>query len=58
MDKRQQEMYQLVRGLEENAKVIIAEQDKMIHTLADIQGKIDKFTGEVEDHETVIRQLR
>ena len=39
MDKRQDEIYQVSRGLEENAKVTRAEQDKMTHTLGEILGK-------------------
>ena len=58
MVKRQDEIYQVSRGLEENAKVTRAEQDKMIHTLGDILAKVNKITGEVEDHDTVIRLLR
>jgi len=58
MDKRQGEMYMMQRGLEENAKVTRAEQDKMMHILSDIQGKVTKLTGEVEKHENFISQIR
>jgi len=58
MDKRQDEVYIMQRGLEENAKVTRAEQDKMIHILSDIQGKVTKLAGEVEDHENFISQIR
>ena len=54
MDKRQDEVYIMQRGLEENAKVTRAEQDKMMHILSDIQGKVTKLTGEVEEHENFI----
>ena len=55
---RQEEMYLLQRGIEENIKVTRAEQDKMMHIVADIQGKVTKLTNEVEDHDMVIRQIR
>jgi len=58
MDKRQDEVYIMQRGLEENAKVTRAEQDKMMHILSDIQGKVTKLTGEVEEHENFISQIR
>ena len=58
MDKRQDEMYIMQRGLEENAKVTRAEQDKMMHILSDIQGKVTKLVGEVEEHENFISQIR
>ncbi|MGH4118060.1 hypothetical protein [Clostridium sp.] len=58
MDKRQDEVYIMQRGLEENAKVTRAEQDKMMHILFDIQGKVTKLTGEVEEHENFISQIR
>ena len=58
MEERQEEMYLIQRGLEENAKVTRAEQDKIIHILYDIQGKVTKLGNEVEDHDTVIRQIR
>ena len=58
MDKKQGEVYIMQRGLEENAKVTRAEQDKMMHILSDIQGKVTKLTGEVEEHENFISQIR
>lgn len=58
MEKRQDEMYLLFRSLEENVKVTRAEQEKMTYVLADIQGKLTKLTEKVEDHETVIEQIR
>ena len=58
MEKRQDEMYIMQRALEENAKVTRAEQEKMMYILADIQGKVTKLTEEVEEHETVINQIR
>lgn len=58
MDKRQDKVYIMQRGLEENAKVTRAEQDKMMHILSDIQGKVTKLTGEVEEHENFISQIR
>lgn len=58
MEKRQDEMYILQRGMEENLKVTRAEQEKMMYILADIQGKVTKLTGEVEQHENVISQIR
>jgi len=58
IEKRQDEMYIMQRGLEENAKVTRAEQDKMIHILSDIQGKVTKLVGEVEEHENFISQIR
>ena len=58
IDKRQDEMYVLLRGLEENAKVTRAEQEKMMYTIVDIQGKVTKLTEEVQEHDTVIRQIR
>lgn len=58
MDKRQDEVYIMQRGLEENAKVTRAEQDKMVHILSDIHGKVTKLSGEVEEHENFISQIR
>jgi hypothetical protein len=58
MDKRHDEVYVMQRGLEENAKVTRAEQDKMMHILSDIQGKVTKLSGEVEEHENFISQIR
>jgi uncharacterized protein YlxW (UPF0749 family) len=58
MEKRQDEMYVMQRALEENAKVTRAEQSKMMYILADIQGKVTKLTGEVEQHENFISQIR
>lgn len=58
MDKRQDEMYVMQRGLEENAKVTRSEQSKMMYILADIQGKVTRLTGEVEQHENFISQIR
>ena len=58
MNKRQDEVYIMQRGLEENDKVIRAEQDKMMHILSDIQGKVTKLAGEVEEHENFISQIR
>jgi len=58
MDKKQDEVYIMQRGLEENAKVTRAEQDKMMHILSDIQGKVTKLVGEVEEHENFISQIR
>ena len=58
MDKRQDEVYIMQRGLEENAKVTRAEQEKMMYILSDIQGKVTKVTGEVEEHENFISQIR
>lgn len=58
MEKRQDEMYIMQRGLEENAKVTRAEQDKMMYILSDIQGKVTKLSGEVEEHENFISQIR
>lgn len=58
MGKRQDEMYIMQRGLEENIKVIRAEQDKMMYIIADIQGKVTKLTEEVEEHENIISQIR
>jgi len=58
MDKRQDEMYIMQRGLEENAKTTRAEQNKMIYILSDIQGKVTKLAGEVEEHENFISQIR
>ena len=58
MDKRQDEVYLMQRGLEENAKVTRAGQDKMMYILSDIQGKVTKLTGEVEEHENFISQIR
>ncbi|PRR83069.1 hypothetical protein [Clostridium vincentii] len=58
MDKRQDEMYIMQRGLEENAKVTRAQQEKMMYILSDIQGKVTKLTGEVEEHENFISQIR
>lgn len=55
---RQDETYQIVRSLEENAKITRAEQDKMNHVLADIQGKITRLVEEVDEHDLVIRQIR
>ena len=58
MEKRQDEVYIMQRALAENAKVTRAEQDKMIHILSDIQGKVTKLVGEVEEHENFISQIR
>ncbi|AGK98201.1 hypothetical protein [Clostridium pasteurianum] len=58
MGKRQDEMYLLFRSLEENVKVTRAEQEKATYVLADMQGKLTKLTEKVEDHETVIEQIR
>lgn len=58
VDKRQDEMYIMQRALEENAKVTRAEQSKMMYILADIQGKVTKLTGEVQQHENFISQIR
>ncbi len=58
IEKRQDEMYIMQRALEENIKVTRAEHEKMVYVLADIQGKVTKLTEEVEEHETVINQLR
>ncbi|PRR77167.1 hypothetical protein CLLI_25790 [Clostridium liquoris] len=58
MGKRQDEMYSLQKAFEENVKVTRAEQDKMMHMVADIQGKVTRLTSEVEDHESIIKQIR
>ena len=58
MDKRQDEVYIMQRGLEENTKVTRAEQEKMMYILSDIQGKVTKLTNKVEDHENFISQIR
>ena len=58
IDRGQGETYQLIKALEENAKVTRAEQDKMAYNIADIQGKINRIVGEVEEHDNVIRQIR
>lgn len=58
MEKRQDEMYIMQKALEENTKVTRAEQEKMMYILADMQGKVTKLTEKVEDHETVINQLK
>ena len=51
-------MYLMQRSLEENIKVTRAEQDKMMFIVSDIQGKVTKLTGEVEEHEKVIDKIR
>ena len=58
IDKKQEEMYLMQRSLEENIKVTRAEQDKMMFIVSDIQGKVTKLTGEVEEHEKVIDKIR
>ena len=58
MGMRQDEMYIMQRALEENSKVTRAEQSKMMYIIADIQGKVTKLTGEVEQHENFISQIR
>lgn len=58
MEKRQEEMYLMQRSLEENIKITKAEQEKMMYTVADIEGKVIKLSSQVEDHESVIRQIR
>lgn len=58
IEVRQDEMYQVVRALEENVNVVRAEQEKMVFALANIQGKVSKLADNVEDHETVINQIR
>ena len=58
IEKRQEEMYLMQKSLEENIKITRAEQDKMMYTVADIQGKVLKLSSQVEDHESVIRQIR
>lgn len=58
VENRQDEMYNMQRGLEENVKVIMTQQEKMMYILTDIQGKLTKLTQEVDEHETVIRQIR
>jgi len=58
IDSRQDEMYKMIRALEENVSVTRAEQEKMSYVLADIQGKVNMLTNEVEDHQKVISQLR
>jgi len=58
MEKSQGEMYIMQRGLEENAKVTRANQDKMAYTLADIQGIVKKLSIEVEEHESIISQIK
>ena len=58
MEKSQGEMYIMQRGLEENAKVTRAQQEKMGYTLADIQGIVTKLSVEVEEHESIISQIK
>lgn len=58
MEKSQGEMYIMQRGLEENAKVTRANQDKMAYMLADIQGIVKKLSIEVEEHESIISQIK
>lgn len=58
MEKRQEEMYLMQKSLEENIKATRAEQDKMTYTVAGLQGKVSKLSLQVEDHETVIGQIR
>ena len=58
VERMQEEMYLLQRALEENIKVTRAEQENMMHIVIDMQGKVTKLANEVEDHATVIRQIR
>ena len=58
MEKSQGEMYIMQRGLEENAKVTRAQQEKMGYTLADIQGIVTKLSVEVQEHESIISQIK
>lgn len=58
LETRQDESYKIIRALEENSKTTRAEQDKMMFMIADIQGKVNILSNEVEDHEKVISQLR
>ncbi|MHC6178745.1 hypothetical protein ACYUJ6_02625 [Clostridium sp. JNZ X4-2] len=58
MEKKQDEMYLIQRSLEENVKVTRAEQDKITYILSDIQGKVTKLTERVDEHESVIEQIR
>lgn len=55
---RQDEMYIIQRGIEENIKITRAEQEKMQYTLADIQGKVTTLANEVKEHDAVINQIR
>lgn len=58
METRQGEMYSMLVALEENAKVTRASQDRMEYVLADILGKVNKLTTEVDEHENVIQQIK
>ena len=58
IEKRQDEIFVIQRALEENIMVTRAEQDKMMHMVADIQGKATRLTSEVEEHDEVIKQIK
>lgn len=58
MEKSQGEMYIMQRGLEENAKVTRAQQEKMSYMLADVQGIVKKLSIEVKEHEDSISQIK
>lgn len=58
IESRQDEMYQMLVGLEENAKITRAEQDKISYTLADMQNKLNRLVEDVEEHDSVINQIK
>ena len=58
IEERQDEIFVIQRALEENNMVTRAEQDKMMHMVADIQGKATRLTSEVEEHDEVIKQIK
>jgi len=58
LQSRQDEIYEIVRGLEENAGITRAELDKLNYNFAEVDGRLDKLSIIAEDHSSVIAQVR
>jgi len=61
MDKEIKQMFEMILSkldsMEQKQDSMDKKQDKMMHILSDIQGKVTKLDGEVEDHENFISQI-
>jgi len=62
MDKETKQMFELILSkldsMDQKQDRMEQKQDKMMHILSDIQGKVTKLAGEVEEHENFISQIR
>jgi chromosome segregation ATPase len=58
LESRQGEIYEIAIALEENVRVGRAEIERMGYILAKIEGRLNRITEQVDDHESVIQQIR